>query len=225
MILYSMVSSVFEETVFLNCVIKLTEVKILPSKSVLEAKQAVVAELTERLKSSVVGVLVSYKGINVEDDTKLRKELRENDVKYTVVKNTLLKRATEEVGLTELDSVLEGTTALATSDEDYAAAARILSNFAKDKDFFEIKAGYMDGKVVDLATIDSLAKLPTREVLLANVLGAFQAPIASFARAVQAIVDKGGVEACEPVEKEEAAPAEEAVEAPAEEAKTEETAE
>lgn len=200
----------------------------MPSKSVLEAKQAVVAELTERLKNSVVGVLVNYKGINVEDDTKLRKELRENDVKYTVVKNTLLKRAADQVGLEGLDSVLEGTTALATSDEDYAAAARILSNYAKKNDSFEIKAGYMDGAVVDLATIDSLSKLPTRDVLLANVLGAFQAPIASFARAVQAIVDKGGVEACEPAEKaEEAAPAEEApvADAPAEEAKTEETAE
>ncbi len=200
----------------------------MPSKSVLEAKQAVVAELTERLKSSVVGVLVNYKGINVEDDTKLRKELREIDVKYTVVKNTLLKRAADQVGLEGLDSVLEGTTALATSDEDYTAAARILSNYAKKNDAFEIKAGYMDGAVVELSVIDGLSKLPTRDVLLANVLGAFQAPIASFARAVQAIVDKGGVEACEPAEKaEEAAPADEApvADAPAEEAKTEETAE
>ena len=200
----------------------------MPSKSVLEAKQAVVAELAERLKNSVMGVVVNYKGINVEDDTKLRRELRENNVKYTVVKNTLLKRANDEVGLSEIDSVLEGTTALATSDEDYAAAARILANFAKKHDFFEIKSGFMDGTVIDLATIDSLAKLPTREVLLANVLGAFQAPIAAFARVIQAIVDEGGVENCKPAEKEEAAeeaaPAEEAKteEAPVEEAKTEE---
>ena len=207
----------------------------MPSKSVLEAKQAIVAELADRLKSSCVGVLVSYKGINVEDDTKLRKELRENGVKYTVVKNTLLKRASEQVGLSEMDSVLEGTTALATSDDDYTAAARILADFAKKNNYFEIKAGYMDGAVVDLATIDHLAKLPTREVLLANVLGAFQAPIASFARAIQAIVDEGGVENCKPAAKEEAAeeapaeeapateaPAEEAAEAPVEEAKTEE---
>lgn len=182
----------------------------MPSKSVLEAKQQIVADLTERLKNSIVGVVVSYKGINVEDDTKLRKELRENNVKYTVVKNTLLKRATENVGLSEMDNVLEGTTALATSDDDYTAAARILNNFAKKNDYFEIKAGYMDGAVVDLATIQSLANLPTREVLLANVLGAFQAPIASFARAVQAIVDKGGVENCTPVAKEEAPATEEA---------------
>lgn len=204
----------------------------MPSQSVLEAKQSIVAELSERLKGSVMGVLVNYKGINVEDDTKLRKELREANVKYTVVKNTLLKRATAEVGLSDMDSVLEGTTALATSDDDYTAAARILADFAKKNDYFEIKSGYMDGEVISLEKIDQLAKLPTREVLLANVLGAFQAPIASFARAVQAIVDKGGVENCEPAEKEEAAaeaPTEEAPveaapaeEAPAEEAKTEE---
>ncbi len=196
----------------------------MPSKSVLEAKQAIVAELADRLKASCVGVVVSYKGINVEDDTKLRKELRENGVKYTVVKNTLLRRATDEVGLSDMDSVLEGTTALATSDDDYTAAARILANFAKKNDYFEIKSGYMDGAVVDLDTIDHLAKLPTREVLLANVLGAFQAPIASFARAIQAIVDKGGVENCEPAAKEaeDAEPAAETAEAPAEEAKAEE---
>ena len=196
----------------------------MPSKSVLEAKQAIVAELADRLKASCVCVVVSYKGINVEDDTKLRKELRENGVKYTVVKNTLLRRATDEVGLSDMDSVLEGTTALATSDDDYTAAARILANFAKKNDYFEIKSGYMDGAVVDLDTIDHLAKLPTREVLLANVLGAFQAPIASFARAIQAIVDKGGVENCEPAAKEaeDAEPAAETAEAPAEEAKAEE---
>lgn len=194
----------------------------MPSQSVLEAKQAVVAELAERLKNSVMGVVVNYKGINVEDDTKLRKELRENNVKYTVVKNTLLKRANEQAGLSEMDSVLEGTTALATSDEDYAAAARILANFAKGHDFFEIKAGYMDGAVVELSVIDQLAKLPTRDVLLANVLGAFQAPISAFARVIQAIVDEGGVENCKKAEEE--APAETA-EAPAEEAPAEEAKE
>ena len=189
----------------------------MPSVKVLEAKKAIVAELAERMKNSVTGVLVSYKGINVADDTALRKELREAGVKYTVVKNTLLSRAAEQVDLAGLQPTLEGTTALATSDDDYAAAARILSNYAKKSKTFEIKAGYLEGEIVDLATIDRLAKLPSREILLANVLGAFQAPIASFARAVQAIVDKGGVEACEPAAKAEEAPAEEApaAEAPA----------
>lgn len=185
----------------------------MPSQSVLEAKKAIVAELTERLKNSVTGVVVSYEGINVEDDTKLRKELREAGVNYTVVKNTLLTRACEEVGLNDIIPTLNGTTAIATSDEDYAAAARILCNYAKSHDNFKIKTGFMDGAVVDNETIIGLSKLPTRDVLLANVLGAFQAPIAAFARVVQALVDKGG-----------AIPEEKAEEAPAEEAPAEETA-
>lgn len=182
----------------------------MPSQKVLEQKKAVVAELAERLKNSITGVVVCYEGINTEDDTKLRKELRENDVKYTVVKNTLLSRACDEVGLEDIKPVLEGTTAIATSDSEYAAAARILCNYAKDHDNFKVKSGYLDGAVIDMDTIISLSKLPSRDVLLANVLGAFQAPIASFARAVQAIVDKGGVEACAAE-----APAAETEEAPA----------
>ena len=165
------------------------------SEKVLEQKKALVAELTERLQNSVAGIVVKYEGITVEDDTKLRKELREAGVKYTVVKNTLLSRAADNAGLAE------------TSDEDYVAAARILCKFADSHDNFEVKTGYMDSDIIDMDKIQSLAKLPTRDVLLANVLGAFQAPIASFARAVQAIVDKGGVEACE-APAEEAAPAE-----------------
>lgn len=191
----------------------------MPSVKVLEEKKAIVAALTERLNNSITGVLVSYKGISVADDTALRKELREAGVQYTVVKNTLLSRACEEANLTGLQGTLEGTTALATSDDDYAAAARILNNYAKKSKTFELKGGYLDGEVVDMATIERIAKLPTREILLANVLGAFQAPIASFARAVQAIVDKGGVEACEKAE--EAPAAEEAAVAEAEAPATE----
>ena len=193
----------------------------MPSQSVLEQKKAIVAELTERLKNSVTGLVVSYEGINTEDDTKLRKELRENDVKYTVVKNTLLSRACDEAGLEDLKPVLEGTTALATSDSEYAAAARILCGYAKDHDNFKVKSGYLDGAVIDMDTITSLSKLPTREVLLANVLGAFQAPIAAFARVMQAVVDEGGFEEClakkAPAEEAAEVPAEAPAEAPAEE--------
>ena len=103
----------------------------MPSQSVLEQKKAIVAELSERLKSSITGVVVSYEGINTEDDTKLRKELRENDVKYTVVKNTLLSRACEEAGLEDIKPVLEGTTAIATSalllQESFATMLRIMT--------------------------------------------------------------------------------------------------
>lgn len=167
----------------------------MPSQKVLEQKQQAVAELAERIRNSVAGVIVDYKGITVEDDTKLRKELRESGVKYTVVKNTLIKRAAEQAELNGIDDVLNGTSAIATSDEDYVAAARILQNFADKHENFTVKTGYLDNEVISLEKIKSLAKLPSREVLLANVLGAFQAPIASFARAVQAIVDKNGEEA------------------------------
>lgn len=164
----------------------------MPSEKILEQKKAVVAQLSERLKNSCAGVLVNYSGITVADDTKLRKELREAGVNYTVVKNRLLARAAEDAGINGLLPVLENTTALATSDSDYVAAARILCGFAEKSKTFEVKSGYLDGEVISLEKITDLSKLPTREVLLANVLGAFQAPISSFARAVQAIVDKSG---------------------------------
>lgn len=162
----------------------------MPNASVLEKKQKVVADLSAQISSAVAGVVVDYKGISVADDTVLRKELREAGVNYFVIKNTLLGRAIEGTELESIKSVLEGTTAIAISQEDHVAAARILGKFADGHENFKIKAGFLDGKVIDLATIDSLAKLPSKEVLLSTVVAAFQAPIASFARAIQAIVDK-----------------------------------
>ena len=166
----------------------------MPNASVLEQKKQQVAELKEKISAAVTGIIVDYEGINVADDTALRKELREAGVQYFVVKNTLLGRAIEGTDLEEMKNVLEGTTALALSNEDYTAAAKILCKFAEGHDNFKVKSGFLDGKVVDIATIEALAKLPSKEVLLATVLGAFQAPIAAFARAVQAIVDKDGSE-------------------------------
>lgn len=152
----------------------------MPSEKILEQKKAVVAELSERLKGSVAGVLVNYKGIAVADDTKLRKDLREAGVKYTVVKNTLLKRAAEDAGIEGLDPVLEGTTALATSEEDYVAAAKILCEYAEKNKNFEIKSGYVDGGVLGVDEIKDLAKLPSKEVLVAKALGGLNAPISGF---------------------------------------------
>ncbi len=172
----------------------------MPSEKVLEQKKALVADLAEQVKASCIGVIVDYKGISVADDTALRKELREAGVKYSVVKNTLLGFAAKEAGVEGLDEVLNGTTALATCEDDYTAAPRILGKFADGHENFKIKSGFMDGKVVDLDTITALGKLPTREVLLATVLNAFNAPIAAFARAVQAIVDKDGAPAEEAAE-------------------------
>ena len=170
----------------------------MPSEKVLEQKKAVVAALTEQIKASCIGVIVDYKGISVADDTKLRKELREAGVQYSVVKNTLLHLAIDGTDLSEMDPFLNGTTALATSADDHVAAARILSKYAEKSDSFKIKTGFLDGKVIDLATIDSLAKLPPRDILLATVCNAFNAPISAFARVIQAIVDKDGEGAAEP---------------------------
>ena len=162
----------------------------MPNALVLEKKQQQVAELKEKIAASVTGVIVDYKGITVADDTALRKELRENGVEYFVVKNTILSRAVEGTELEGIKSVLEGTTAIALSKEDYTAAARILCKFADDHENFKFKSGFLDGKVADVATITAIAKLPSKEVLLATVCNVLQAPIAAFARVLQAVVDK-----------------------------------
>lgn len=166
----------------------------MPSEKVLELKKQQVADLKTRFDSACAGVIVDYRGISVADDTKLRKELREAGVKYTVTKNTLIHLAIEGTNLQALDSVLEGTTAVATSEDDYVAAARILGKYADGNDNFNLKGGFLDDEVIDLAKLQSLSKLPSREVLLATVLSAFNAPIAAFARAIQAVVDKSGEE-------------------------------
>lgn len=187
----------------------------MPSEKVLELKKQQVADLKTRLEGACAGVLVDYRGISVADDTKLRKELREAGVQYTVSKNTLLHRAIAGTPYEALDSVLEGTTAIATSADDYVAAARILGKYADQNDSFILKGGFLDDEVIDLEKLQSLAKLPSREVLLATVLNAFNAPIAAFARAIQAVVDKSGeevpaAEATEPAAEEAAPAAEEA---------------
>ena len=164
----------------------------MPSAKILEAKKAEVAAIAERLQGACAGVIVDYKGINVADDTVLRKELREAGVEYTVTKNTMIELAIKGTELEGLSDCLAGTTALATSKDDYVAAARILSKFASTHKNFTVKSGFLDNEVISLEKIDSLAKLPSREVLLATVCNAFNAPISAFARAVQAIVDKGG---------------------------------
>jgi large subunit ribosomal protein L10 len=165
---------------------------ILPNAKVLEEKKAQVAVLKDKFANAVAGVIVDYKGTTVEDDTKLRKELREAGVEYSVAKNTLIRLAVDGTALAAFDDVLNGTTAVATSANDYVAAAKILSKFAESHESFTIKAGFLDGEVISLEKIESLAKLPSKEQLLTSVAFAFQAPMASFARAIKAIVDKNG---------------------------------
>ena len=143
----------------------------MPSNSVLEAKKAVVAELKEKVSTSVAGVVVDYKGITAEKDTKLRKELREAGVDYSVVKNTLLKFAIADTDLEDMSKVLEGTTALAISKDDPIAPAKILNKFAKDSNgAFVIKSGFMDGKVLEPSEIAALAELPSKEGLIQMLL-------------------------------------------------------
>lgn len=172
----------------------------MPSASVLEQKKQVVAQLSERLAGSIAGVVVEYKGITVADDTALRKELREAGVEYTVVKNTLLNLAIKGTSLEPMSEVLEGTTAIATSKDDYVAAARVLNNYAEKIESFNLKTGYIDGEVISDDKLKELATLPSRETLLSMVANVFSAPIASFARAVQAIADKNSDGAEAPAE-------------------------
>ncbi len=152
----------------------------MPNAKTLKLKQSVVEKIVEDLKSSCTGVIVSYKGITVEADTKLRKELRESGVKYSVIKNTMLKRAINLANLDIPEDVFKGTTALAVCQDDYLAPAKILYNFAKDNEFYEIKAGFIDGKFASVEEIKELAKLPSKEILIAKALGGIQAPISGF---------------------------------------------
>ena len=152
----------------------------MPSDKILEKKKQVVAELSESIKAACTGVIVNYKGIKVADDTKLRKALREAGDEYKVVKNTLLSRALKDAGIQGLDSVLEGTTAIALSKDNYVSGAQVLSKFAETSKTFEIKAGFVDGGIIDAEGVKALAKLPTKEVLVAQVLGGLNAPITGF---------------------------------------------
>ena len=178
----------------------------MPNAKVLSEKQAIVAQLTEKIQKATAGVIVDYKGITVEEDTALRRECRENGVDYAVVKNTLLRFAFNNTGLGDLDDLLNGTTSLALCD-DPVAPARVMANYAKKlNDKFEIKGGFMDGRPVDLATINSLASIPALPVLQAQVLGTMLAPITGLAVVLKQIAEKQGAPAEAPAA-EEAAPA------------------
>lgn len=155
------------------------------SQAVLESKQQVVNEISDKLNRAVSAVLTDYRGLNVSEATKLRKELREAGVEYRVLKNTLTKLAAEKVGLDGLNKDLVGPTAIAFSYDDPVAPARILSKFAKDHKKLVLKAGVVEGKVIDFAGITALAELPSREVLLAQVLAGFQAPVSGFVNVLQ----------------------------------------
>lgn len=164
----------------------------MPSKVILEQKQQVVADLAEKIKNSVSGVLVNYQGITVEDDTAMRKALREAGVKYMVMKNTLTGRACDMVGYSEMKQYLNGMTAIAISENDAVAPAKVLKKFAEKVESFKILAGYLDGAVIDEKTVTALADIPSKETLIAKFLGSIQSPLYGLAYALQAIADKQG---------------------------------
>ncbi|SDJ70984.1 50S ribosomal protein L10 [Salimicrobium halophilum] len=157
---------------------------------VIEQKQQVVSEIADKFRNSKSAVLVDYRGLNVAESTELRNQLREAGVEFKIYKNTMVRRATAETELTGLDEVLVGPTALAFSNEDVVAPAKVLNNFAKDHEALEIKGGVVEGEVATLEQIKELAELPNYEGLVSMFLSVLQAPIRNFAYATQAVADQ-----------------------------------
>ena len=155
-----------------------------------ELKQPVVAEISELLNGAASAVVVDYRGLTVEQDTQLRKKLRESGVSYTVYKNTMIRFAVKGTEFEALVPHLEGPTALAVSKTDATAPARVLADFAKTADKLELKAGVVEGTYYDEKGIQVIATIPSREVLLGRLLGSMQSPIANFARVLNQIAEK-----------------------------------
>ena len=172
-----------------------------------ELKQPVVEEISASIKDAQSVVLVDYRGLTVEQDTNLRKQLREAGVTYKVYKNTMMNFAFKGTDCESLAPYLEGPSAMAVSTTDATAPARILCKFAKDANKLEIKAGIVEGMAYDAAGIAEIAKIPSREELLSRLFGSMQSPVANFARVMNQLAEKGGAGACEAAEA--AAPAEE----------------
>lgn len=158
--------------------------------SAVEQKKQLVEEIAEKLKNSVSTIVVDYRGLNVAEVTKLRKQLREAGVEFKVYKNSLTRRAAEAVDLNGLTEVLTGPNAIAFSNEDVVAPAKILNNFAKEHEALEMKAGVIEGKVSSVEEIKALAELPSREGLLSMLLSVLQAPIRNFALVTKAVADQ-----------------------------------
>lgn len=156
----------------------------------IEKKKQIVEEITEKFKNSVSTIVVDYRGLNVAEITELRKQLREAGVEFKVYKNTLTRRAAEAAELAEINDVLTGPNAIAFSNDDVVAPAKILNNFAKENEALEIKVGVIEGKVVSVEEIKALAELPSREGLLSMLLSVLQAPIRNFALAAKAVADQ-----------------------------------
>ncbi|SHI13083.1 LSU ribosomal protein L10P [Clostridium collagenovorans DSM 3089] len=162
-----------------------------------ELKEAKVQEIKSKLEKAQAVILADYQGLNVEEDTELRKKLREAGVEYKVYKNTLAILALKEIGIEGLDEFLKGPVSMAISYDDPTAPARVLNDFAKDHKKLELKAGLVQGEVYDLDKVKKLAAIPSKEVLLAKLLGSFKAPLSNLAYLLNAIKEKKESESAE----------------------------
>lgn len=156
-----------------------------------ELKQPIVDEIKGHVDGAVSAVIVNYCGLTVEQDTKLRKQLREAGVVYKVYKNTLMKRAFEGTDYAQLNDLLEGPTAIAFSKEDATAAARELNKFAKEAEALEFKGAVVEGTFYDAEGVKALANIPSRDELISKLLGSLQSPITNFARVIKQVAEKG----------------------------------
>jgi large subunit ribosomal protein L10 len=164
-----------------------------------ELKEAKISEIKEKLSKAEAVIMVNYQGLTVQEDTELRKSLREVGVEYKVYKNTLVTRAANELGFERMVQYLEGPIAVAIGYEDPTAPARVLNDFSKTHKALELKAGLVQGEMFDENKIKELASVPSKEVLIAKLLGSFKAPISNFAYLVSAIKDKKESESSEQV--------------------------
>lgn len=162
-----------------------------------ELKEAKVQEIKSKLEKAQAVILADYQGLNVEEDTELRKKLREAGVEYKVYKNTLAILALKEIGIEGLDEFLKGPVSMAISYDDPTAPARVLNDFAKDHKKLELKAGLVQGEVYDLDKVKKLAAIPSKEVLLAKLLGSFKAPLSNLAYLLNAVKEKKESESAE----------------------------
>ena len=162
-----------------------------------ELKQPIVAEISEVIKDAQSVVLVDYRGLTVEEDTALRKQLREAGVNYKVYKNTLMNFAFKGTDFESLAPYLNGPSAIAVSTEDATAPARVIAEFAKKAKNLEIKAGVVEGDLYDAKGMEAIAAIPSRDVLISKLLGSLQSPISNFARVIKQIAEKDGEVAAE----------------------------
>ena len=165
------------------------------SEKNLNLKKEEVSKLAEKIKDAKLVLLTDYRGINVEDVTSLRNELRNAKAEYKVIKNNITKRALAECGISGLDEVLEGPTAVIMTNEDYLEPTKAIYKFSKDNDFYKIKGGVVEGKVLSAEEIITLAKLPSRQELLSMLAGSLLANISKFAVALDQVRIKKEAEA------------------------------